>query len=245
MKKNYFVFAMKRSGHHVLVNWIARNDGNCRHENNVSGRSGMQSFKGSSTTLYGNSPDKNLIANFEDFRFHLFDQIKWPNKGNSFYILFMRDFPNWLASSYKRKDAKRGRHLYDDLEKPRGKDYPSRIEIYRRHSQIFSAQDPRLILVSYNRFLTSPEYRNQLAERLGLKNIQGEKKLSQVTNFGQGSSFTGTDQTEIKTKDVFSRFVKYVDDERFQKLLQKNQDLIDFSEKFLTKGIEKGPSISA
>jgi len=227
---------MKRSGHHALVNWIGRNDGNCVHQNNIQAKPDLAEFKGSQKVFYGDvvigsqMDSKNLIANFEDFDFDLFDKIKWPNDGGVYHILFMRDFPNWLASSYKRKDGSYGRDVYENLL--------SRIDIYRKHAEIFAMKDARFIPVSYNLFLTSHMYRNELATMLGFKNGKGENDLSSVTQFGQGSSFTGMKEKVIKTEKVLSRYKEFDDDMAYQVMLKTNSDLVDFGTNFL--GTKKG-----
>lgn len=227
---------MKRSGHHALVNWIGRNDGDCIHQNDVQAKPDLSDFKGSSKVFFGDfafgpqAEQKNLIANFEDFDFSLFDKIKWPKDGNVYHILFMRDFPNWLASCYKRKDGSYGRDVYDNLL--------SRIELYRSQAKIFSSQDARIVPVSYNLFLTSHMYRNELASILGFKNGDGEQGLSRVTQYGYGSSFTGMQEQVIKTEDVFSRYKEFDDDMAYQVMLKTNSDLVDFGTNFL--GTKKG-----
>ena len=234
MKKSFFVFAMKRSGHHALVNWISRNLGDCIHLNNVSARenSSVKDWRSSETRVFGSDKSKNLVANFEDFEFRQFKKLRWPQNQPVFHILFMRDFPNWLASSYKRKDWATGRIPFEYLTKERGK-MPSRIEIYREHSQMFISNDPRFIFVSYNQFLTDFEYRNRLAQKLGFRNVLGESKLMEVSEFGSGSSFTAMKERDIKTEDVFTRYKKYADDREFQTLIENNQDLVRFSQETL------------
>jgi len=234
-KKNFYVvMAMKRSGHHVFVRWLCENNGNITHRNDPIEKLSEGDFDGRQKKQYGEGRD--TLVNFEDFDTDDLPIIKYPNNSRVYKILFMRDFGNWLASCFKRKShpAHQYRDVYDNLFSShiniRGKLKTNRLDLYERQMKLWLKRERDIILVSYNKFIASSEYRDVIAEKLNLENNFGEDVLDEVTPFGDGSSFTGTERKTISLNQVYSRFMDFIHHPDYQSLLITYNELLQFSD---------------
>ena len=243
MRKNvYLVMAMKRSGHHALINWICTQNGNITHFNNVVSGWEHGNFNTSlhAAKTYGVGHD--LCINIEDFdiddykKFN-FSSFKEVEKGINFYpIVFIRDFKNWIASSLKRRDAN---GVYRDVYEALDNDYindrkdkkPSRIKLWSKQINLFDVNPHNLILVSYPQWVQHISYREKIANKLNLNFTDGG--YEHVSTFGKGSSFDGTSITNINKLDILNRYKVYENDEEFNDLLIKNKTLGEKSDNYL------------
>ena len=134
---NYLVLAMKRSGHHVIINWLKAFTG-LKHYNNVC--FGWEDKK--LLTMKGKKEAKEGIANIEDFNmddWEKFDFPSFPFLKNCKVIVVVRSSDNWLASCYQRKfqNNEEWKDVYKYLNKKYINDSkrksPSRIELYCKY----------------------------------------------------------------------------------------------------------------
>lgn len=247
----FLVLAMKRSGHHAFIQWLASGLDSAKHINNAV--DGWEERKwqcprhsGGEISYFGGAQKKtkNLIISIEDFDiedwgrfgFERFDTYRNAKSVTS--IVFVRDFLNWTASCMKRRESQEGRDVYEALSSPyindRKEQKSSRIELWARQVQEFNSQKriPNSVAVSYARWLRSKEYRGTLGIRLGIQ--PSESSLSEVARFGGGSSFDGVSHDgSAGSMDVLNRYQRFLEDAEFQELLKKNSGNIELSKRYL------------
>ena len=223
----YLIMAMKRSGHHAFINWLCSLHNNITHHNDPTGNWEQGQFKGRKITSYGKG--KDLCINLEDFDMDDFNILNLPPHINLYPIIFVRDFPNWIASSYKRKDHPNPTYqdVYLNLNKPhtnhRGIPKPSRIDLWKK--QIEKGINPlnNFIPIPYNTWLTSSKYRNSLSLLFNLPQ-SSTQTISKLSEFGKGSSFTAQNNKYIDPEDVLSRYSYFTNDITFNQILNQNLD---------------------
>ena len=153
----------------------------------------------------------------------------------------MRDFPNWLASSYKRKDHPNPTYqdVYLNLDTPhintRKVNKISRIKLFEKQISLWENNPFNFILISYNHWLSSKDYRKNLTNILDIPFIE-KQKIFKTSSFGEGSSFTGIENPNISSQDVFQRYKTFESDERFSSLLSNNLHLLELSKKHIENG---------
>lgn len=233
----YVVFAMKRSGHHAVVHWICQQNGSIRHENNPFKQWEKKRIVANKSVDYGQNP-RDLLINLEDFdltdwagyEFDRFPVIKGAER--VYLVLLVREFRNWLASCLGRKDVdrERDRDVYEFLEVEHRNEHgdlkPPRIELYRQHLE--EALSPRLfkdlIVIKYDEWFVSRQYRHELAETLGLEFTDAGKE--DVTTFGYGSSFDQqTYDGRAGKMNVLSRWRTDISGPEIFEILDRNSDI--------------------
>lgn len=235
MKKAYLVLAMKRSGHHAVIYWIAHNLSNrtelyndcCKGWKakhlipNPIGKNPMNVVIGGKK----GQPIDNAIFNIEDFDVsHLerfdFSQFKPFSEAEEKYVMIiLRDPYNWIASCIKGGG---GPLKYLD----------DRVNLWKKQAKFCASASQYkkdIYRVSYNRWFTSEEYRKSLSVALGMKSY--DKGINLVPPRGNGSSFDAR-RYNGKAQDmkVLERWKEYKDDPRLIKYF-KGTNLPHISEK--------------
>ena len=214
----FITFAVRRSGQHLVIDWMGRGLRDALHINNCyfrrmrgryvlipgggqtvhylgdevhdSGRLGTESFLASLLAA-----SSTLVYSLEDV------PLKEPRVRSllSYYpvaavVTIVRDPYNTIASSLRHSTvSKVVQRNVETLRK------------YLRHG--FEKSNG---VVSYNRFVIDPEYRRSIAERWKLESCEAaEKALEQVPSFGGGSSFTGTANAAELRANVFTRWREF------------------------------------
>ena len=234
--------AMKRSGHHALINWIGKQHGSLSHINNAAMDWEHKSFRSIYTPDdYGDDPQDVLIS-IEDFdprdwskyEFTTFPLLR--DAEHVYPILFMRDFKNWLASCYARKHlAYPYNDVYAALDRPylndRQDHKDGRLEIYCRQWNEFlmPLNIHPCYVYSYNKWATMTSYRRNMALELGLTFT--DEGHQDVPRFGKGSSFDGTTfDGKASEMDIEGRWIKFQKDPEFQEILTRYADIIQESD---------------
>lgn len=239
-KRVYLVFAMKRSGHHAIVNWICRQDGSVCHRNNAYRGWERGAIEGRKVRSYGRFP-VNLLANFEDFDFsdwfdYRIDGFHDIRKARRVWrIIVLRDFRNWLASCMARKTETReiDRDVYENLCIPhrneRGDWKEPRLALYEKQLNEAGSTGSGLTTIKFDQWTLSKEYRRSVAESLGLS--FSDAGAEEVVDFGGGSSFdhVGYDGNAADMK-VHTRWKTDLNDEEFFRVLNTNLHLEELSE---------------
>lgn len=225
--------AMRRSGHHAVLNQLCQQFGGVLHLNNcvIRGRPRRLHPKTGRFLLYRDwgvrdtrqqghiryrlnarlQPwTSSLLYSLEDPD-PLLDYRPFVEKHERFTLLCIaRDPFNWLASSLKQ-----GGRMVEDL--------PRRISLWKRHIRLCldpgQYTDADFVDINYNRWVAERDYREAVSTRLGL--TYSETGREEVREFGLGSSFDGT-QLDGKASEmrVLERWRGFEDDERFQRLAQ-------------------------
>jgi hypothetical protein len=209
------IFAMRRSGHHAIISWIIGHfRGEVYRDNNVSMGSEFVADSGSRDEEFYNAssfPEREChIFNVEDCdlsqvmgKINSDEWHTYAGPSNRIQgVLILRDPYNIIASRMK---------LFGD--DPQRK--PEILGQWKQHAKEFLGQTRHLpkdtVMISYNSWFASKEYRRLISEKLGLVFSDLRKNEMMV-----GSSFEGSQNPQ--SMDVFGRWRHYISDAGFRKL---------------------------
>jgi len=200
------VLGIRRTGQHAIIGWILRN---CGRENTVflnsctmrrsavrtCGQSELDGvFAGKSHTL-----KKALTAYLEPDK-HPFVLISYeagfeageltsnfPDSSFDHEILVTRSFANWLPSFIRLM------RVMNRTSAPEALDISNGIvfEMMRYKAHILAAQASSHVVVCFDEWATSANYRHHKLETLGLTEVSAG--LGAVQKYGGGSSFSAFD----------------------------------------------------
>lgn len=196
------VLGMRRAGNHAMIDWLAASAGrHTLHINDVE--PGRNAFRYRDVYPHVSAPPEHaeimqsgrhgffpfeldaLLISFEDRLVKpTLDAVARERSERHYgrfstatFFLVLRDPYNLFASRIKKglihtpEDASLSRHLFVD------------------HAKAFLNPPPGLIPISYNRWLSDSDYRNDIQKRAGL--TVREVNRDRVSQYGQGSSFDG------------------------------------------------------
>ncbi len=235
-----WVFHLKRGGGHAVLTWLAKSAGRpVYHLNNVFSKPFKvrwrrekifraitdPSRRDGKTRVFGTDlgadlgwrelavmPKEILLCSLENFPLDRVANEPLLTGGAASIIgksrrrinvLVLRDAFNTFASVKKGKRRMRARlHRF----------YAPQWKVYAREFLGETAfLGPDTIMISYNRWFTDRDYRQEIAGRFGW--TSHEESLDEVTCDGGGSSFTGQDfQRRAKDMDVTGRWRHFADD---------------------------------
>ena len=203
--ENFNVVAMRRSGHHAIIRWMAGHfnktifhndygqDGSSQPRSNDDHIAGIYTFHDEGT-------GDCRIVNFEDFSV---SEAPRPT------VLVLRDPYNCFASRLKARFELE--HALDEVS----------VTLWLEHAKSFHSNG--VYPISYNRWFIDEEYRARISQEL-LHRPYSSKHLDRVSQFGLYSSFDGPEYegraTDMK---VLSRWRECVDDPRFAMILKDNE----------------------
>lgn len=219
-----FVWGLKRSGIHLVTNWLYANHG--ATEKNELSTDGLhaQLFDGfgdaaAGVAFYNNCGRRNsrqfelgdlMPGDFERaaarHRIAIFGiedcALRFTSRTmgleGAVHVLVLRDPLNNLASRLEaavtRPELFRVDAAYIDL-------YSAYCAEYLGHTNDIA----RKVTVSYNRFVEDLTYRDQVAAALGLENVD---VVSEVSDYGGGSSFSGSGERSA-TSSLMTRFQQH------------------------------------
>lgn len=222
-KSFYRILGMRRSGNHAVINWVlGQLNGNAilldnmqEHEPIGTPHKKLKAGLGKANLLVSHE-GRQLTDYFLNYSEDQFGKAK-----EKYVLLILRDPYNWLASWFAWQDEL-GFNFREDLEFRNytinlWKDY---ARLYLKWSNDTNGKEnltQKKVLVNYNQWTHSLEYRKQLATQLGLKfTDKGREKMS--IN-GYGSSFDGmTYNGRASELRVLDRWRKFENDPEFQAL---------------------------
>jgi hypothetical protein len=241
------VLAMRRSGHHAIVNWILAqaeewtcflND--CRKKGNpyVTCRSSTSVLPVSSdvaTRLFwkaersGVHTRKSLLMyNFEDAHPEAFvssnavaESTRWVGRSKRVLnVLILRDPFNLFASRLRWLRGRKGTGLLKDPQQ-----WVALWKEYAREATDVTDHVPNRVLVSYNAWCLSESYRRELAAQLGLPFTDAGRQ--EVARWGPtvwGDSFDGL-QYDGRAEDmkVLERWKQFRDDPVYRSLFEDSE----------------------
>lgn len=241
MAKRYKVVGLGRSGNHAIINWIAYHfkEEEVLLMNNIDPNEEIFSNKnihtsnkklsriGNHKPFIKNSIDKDpinyecLLYTYEDR--NLFDI---PKNDNS-TIFILRDPYNLTASRINNKYYYR--LSIDDKY----------IDYLKQYLREFSGKTNIIenkILVNYNEWFVSKEYRISISEKLDLEfSDAGYGKMSE---HGKGSSFDGVVE-DASNLDVLNRWNKYKNNSIFKKIA-KDEEINELSGQIFGNILNRG-----
>ncbi|HUX57140.1 MAG TPA: hypothetical protein VMV77_09205 [Bacteroidales bacterium] len=216
---NYLILALKRSGHHSLVNWVQAHTHQKTHNNCCFGWEDRKLL-----TMVGRKEATEGIANIEDFNmddWNKYDFPLFPFLNEAMVLLVIRSANNWLASCYQRKFQSREEHkdVYKYLDSgyinDRKDSSPSRIDLYVK--QLEQLKNKNFMVVEFDKWFVSKDYRKYLADKLHFEfNDVADFSRKYVASNGNGSSFDGKIfDLKADEMEVLSRDKAFVDDKEF------------------------------
>lgn len=201
------IFALRRSGHHAIINWILStfdqqkicfiND--CSRTHNIKKLSKRKN-KDNDCYLYNlehydlSLLDYSLLKEYESQRKHFTN------------IVILRDIFNWAASIYNFPREAKER-------------IPLTIDLWKTYAKIFIGETnpfkEQTIFIKYNNWFLNKEYREQIAKQLNIK-----PKETSLKQLGSKSSFDShlKDYSQMKTID---RWKVFQSDQEFMNLFDE------------------------
>ncbi len=248
------VIGMRRSGNHAIINWlIPHYKGQVCFLNNCS--PGENPFLTSEKAPLkcdgnfnleeekkGNLSKKNcLIYSYEDIDISkVFNKTfkknhdKWVGKSKKQYIvLILRDPFNLLVSRIM------GRY-FEKRKMPPKKFFYRKKQLWKIYAREFLKKQNRInknkIIINYNSWFLSKDYRKSITDKLGLK--LNDSRINEVPRIYMGSSFTGTKFNGKANKMKVLERWKFLINNNFYRELINDKELIELSDKIFGKIID-------
>ena len=172
---------MCRSGNHAIIFWLMNNLGG--YTNKMDGcvywnpDTQVYFYNNCNHIKYNFAPHFNIMfKSFEDIYTHD------PDMPDHHKIIIIRDFINLVSSRFRKYKNKLGLNwsYLQDLEPI--------IKLWKIQAKE-CLNNPSVIPILYNSWLTSKDYRDEISERLSIPNAVDN--TSYVSVIGEGSSFCG------------------------------------------------------
>lgn len=214
------LFGMRRSGNHLVINWILEQvPGSAVFYNNIRRHGdpfdvGMREYR----LRFPNTRPK-IILSYEDLTpdevsggplpGFLSDRTRMGRARVQCGVI-LRDPYNLFASRLKKWPERL----------TTGGDIHRQQDMYVKHAALAAGEisafgSTPVIPILFNQLLTAPRYRSDLAGRLGINS--GDAGLDKVPVYGHGSSFDGYDTAGTHLRSgVFDRWRGSLSDPRFQ-----------------------------
>jgi hypothetical protein len=221
--KRVLIFAMGRSGHHAIINWIAKNHtGRVEHHNHCCldwDKGEINPWKGRvdiyNETLLG---EEMIIKNIEDFDMDDFSIISDFDfvKRSSIYVV-VRDHYNWIASSFKVGGYARDK-MNTNFKDQRGSLKESRKAMWIKQMESCLSDD-MFGNINYNSWVLDKTYRDNLCDDIGID--KGDNGLLDMSTYCNGSSFDkGND---VKGMDLMNRWKVFDNDKEYTDIVKEGK----------------------
>lgn len=251
------VLAMKRSGHHLFIDWACRGLADVAHHNFCRFR--RRGLRLAIVPRHGRllvfrdgqkTHDRHLetadydrlcrkharlpqIYSFEEVELEP-DVARLMRHPSVRPIVLIRDPYNCLASQIKSGRMSDERY---DRKLARYKEQ-LRWALDRRHAA------PGQPIVSYNRFVTQPDYRAAIADAYGIELDRAEFAMRSVPDFGRGSTYSGLDWSPDLAQNVMKRWQTVVDHPIFRRVLD-DAELPGLTRALFAESVGALPSVVA
>jgi len=233
MDKTFLFFAPRRSGHHSVINWVAKqskesvawND-NCGFELFVDGKiKPKQNIK----RYHQDNKNRNVMYNFENFLTTeeitsslLTDDVT--------YIIILRDVYNFLASYMRWREYTLNRYNHYEY-------YEDNINLWIRFATEILNEDSKFYPILFNDWFSDRRYREYISEDLDLNN--SDPGINEVMPNAGGSSF---DKMRYRGKasemEVLTRYKTYMENELYVKLLNNFPEAHELNKQIFGFNIE-------
>ena len=182
----YKVVAMKRSGHHALIECIINNmDGEIYYINNVGKGESQNLYKNKMKLIKNNGNKKIVFYNIEDYDPSNDFNINLLST-TTITINILRDPLNLFAS---RLNLSKKNSNYKNLN--------TTYTLYKKHFNLI--ENKNFLSILYTRWVNDEKYRNEIANSLSLKTSNSLDKLSIM---GQNPPYNLTSSFNNKDKDI-------------------------------------------
>lgn len=246
-KKEYAVFAMRRGGHHAIMEWVMANTlgkhcflNDCDLVGNPfeTYKGGKQEAEDPNSTKDSIVDKALLIYNFEDMYFNKFsyDDLAinhdvWLGTTQEFNtLLVLRDPFNLFASKFKWFRGEHRKEWKPSLEE--FKDTPNLWIAYAKEYLGITNVLKDKIALNYNDWFESDENKKNIASLLRLPTYdKGYRKVAKYGANTWGDSFDNLNfENKANEMNVFERWKSYKDDPEYRSMLD-NSELLELSKK--------------
>ncbi len=246
-KKEYAVFAMRRSGHHAVMEWIMANTpgthcflNDCDLIGNPfeTYKGGRQEAEDHNSTKEPIANKELLIYNFEDMYFDQFSyedleihHDTWLGPTKEFNtLLALRDPFNLFASKfkwYRGEERKEWKPSLDEF-----KDTPNLWIAYAKEYLGVTNILKNKIAINYNEWFESEYSKKAIANLLSLPSYdKGYKRVAKYGANTWGDSFDNLNfENKANEMNVFERWKSYWDDPEYINMLDNNE-LLELADK--------------
>ena len=253
-QREFRIVGLMRTGNHVIINWLFSmlDEPKCFLNYVEPNRNPFIYFKRKGTLTQfpqvyfqknrikfeqlGLLRKKNaLLYSYED---EYLDKIftdkfalnhdRWVGKSRKKYnVLLLRDPFNLFASRLKREEKHKNRYSLKDENERRHV-----IAIWKQYAREFLGETNHLpeqkIMINYNEWITSDEYRSQLVNELQMNVQKKDDVLEEFLEIGGGSSFNNEQKPTLE--ELLGRWKKYRNNSLFIEIF-RDQELIELSNK--------------
>jgi len=236
----FMVVAMRRSGHHAIVNWIMDNFSGSKCFINDAKLNTNPYKTGSTRTSIWNhfhqqqeaagdhQPKDLLMYNYEDQDLSQVpgkqftkNHDQWVGKSKTYNsLIVLRDPYNLIASKL--------RWYRGEKWKPSKQELDQTPVLWKMYAKEFLSQTSYLknkICINYNNWFSSRDYKKQLAQKLFLSSFdKGVEKVAQWGPNTWGDSFDNTKfEGQASQMKVLSRWQAFKDDSEYIKLISDKE----------------------
>jgi len=221
--EEYFFMAMRRSGHHAVMEWFFSLIPSENHHliNNITDdtrqyykdlkkrhKKGHRRSKLNSDYIVFNSEDLKISSAQKRINQNIRKEVYGYRGDNITNIVVVRNHFNLFASRLKSVETK------PSITKSVGAMSEEAKNMYCEHCSYL--EDPNVIFIVYDKWFTSHEYRKTIAEKLGLAEYMDKECIGKVPMYGNGSSFDGFQyQGKPSEMQVLNRYENYLDNKKF------------------------------
>jgi hypothetical protein len=182
------VYALRKSGHHAIMNWVMKQlDGEIYFLDD-----GQRSF--------GDKKSEHKISNYENY------DIRKLHSNPCKKIVILRDPFNWAASVYV--GMQKNKHYRRNL----------RIDLWKLYANKFLEEKDDFVSIKFNNWFLDPEYRKERLDALGieLKDNNIKSMSSDHGSIGQ-SSFDGLKYKDnAQDMAVLERYKNFADNKTYR-----------------------------
>ena len=244
----YLISGISRSGTHAFSNWVcSQKSGNVQFRNDLHHTNGkicnpenrrtpsrfyeLPSLKYETGSVY--KKIDSFVYTYENYERSKLESCQTVISDNTIKIQLLRDPYNLLASLAKHVEQGRKFWFWKNCVK-NGKIDDVLLynfsKLWKTQANIF-LNDKSVESVSYNSFVKSESYRDELFDRL-LLDRRTDESLRLVPVNGGGSSFDKRDLNgDGGSMDTLNRWVHYKDDEWFVNFFKNHDDVRLISDK--------------
>jgi hypothetical protein len=217
-KKEIMLFGVSRSGNHMFLDWIANQHDDDKYFVNrrrlnaplIRGHLGsnLPSMQGH---IKFRHVKYNLIMYFRETSVPSPDYDSCMSSDEKHTLVMLRDFRNWVCSMYKL----------------RGNRMKREIEVWKEHAKLYLSDPKRFVL--YDRFVSDINYRNEIAELIGVDR-RSDDSLMFVPNYGGFSSFDGDEYQGAGVEmSVTDRYKQCANEDWYIDIIKNNEEAVRLS----------------